>query len=161
MASVVGALAYTAWQLETAPGGSAVSPSIVMLVSFAATSGQALPVILHGSVPLYPIEAQILYYTNLQRERHGLPPLKLDERLLKSARAHCQWMCRRNSLQHTTAAVAENIAWGQSSAAEVVRDWMSSPGHRANILNRSHRLIGVAAYALRGGRIYWCQQFSP
>jgi uncharacterized protein YkwD len=137
-----------------------VSPSLVMLVSFAVTTGQALPIIWHGSVALYPIEAQILHHTNLQRQRHGLPPLELDERLLKSARSHCQWMCRRDSLQHTTAPVAENIAWGQSSAAEVVRDWMNSPGHRANILSRLHRRIGIAAYAMPGGRIYWCQQFS-
>jgi hypothetical protein len=123
-----------------------------MLVSFTMTTGQALPVVWHGSIPLYPIEAQILHHTNLERQ--------LDERLLRSARAHCQWMCRRDRLQHTTAPVAENIAWGQRSAAEVVRDWMNSPGHRANILNRAHRLIGIAAYAMRGGRIYWCQQFS-
>lgn len=138
-----------------------MSPSIVMLVSFTLATGQPLPTVWHGSLPLYPIEAQILHYTNLQRQRHGLPPLELDERLLKSARAHCQWMCRRDSLQHTTAPVAENIAWGQGSAEEVVRDWMNSPGHRANILNRNHRRIGVAAYAMPGRRIYWCQQFGP
>lgn len=37
----------------------------------------------------------------------------------------------------------ENIAAGQSSAAAVMKSWMKSPGHRANILNCSFNRIGV------------------
>ena len=42
--------------------------------------------------------------------------------------------------------VGENIAWGSDSYAtpkEIVRAWMHSPGHRANILDRSFREIGI------------------
>jgi uncharacterized protein YkwD len=46
---------------------------------------------------------------------------------------------------------------GQSSSREVVRDWMNSPGHRANILG-SYRRVGAAAYRSKGGAIYWCLQ---
>jgi len=50
---------------------------------------------------------------------------------------------------------------GQSSPQEVLRTWMNSSGHRANILNGGHRRIGVAAYCTPEGTIYWCQQFMP
>jgi len=108
---------------------------------------------------LAQIEQNIVTYTNAQRKRYGLPPLKIDPGLVGSARAHCAWMTRNRTLRHARKAVAENIAMGQRSSGEAVRDWMSSSGHRANILNRSHRRIGVAAYRTEAGTIYWCQQF--
>jgi uncharacterized protein YkwD len=68
-------------------------------------------------------------------------------------------MTRSRSLQHTSAMVAENIAMGQRSVRGVVSSWMSSPGHRANMLNGRYRRLGVAAYQTPDGTIYWCQQF--
>jgi uncharacterized protein YkwD len=108
---------------------------------------------------LHAIEARIIEKTNAQRVRHGLRPLQVDNRLIKSARRHAAWMTNNRSMQHTSAAVAENIAMGQRSSAEVVNTWMNSSGHRANILNPGHTRIGVAAYTTPGGTIYWCQQF--
>jgi uncharacterized protein YkwD len=55
--------------------------------------------------------------------------------------------------------VAENIAMGQPHSSDVVRSWMNSSGHRANILNGGHLRIGVAAYRTDNGTIFWCQQF--
>jgi uncharacterized protein YkwD len=40
-----------------------------------------------------------------------------------------------------------------------MQDWMHSPGHRANILNRGYRRIGVGAFTAKDGTIFWCQQF--
>ncbi|GGP45340.1 hypothetical protein GCM10010287_12400 [Streptomyces variabilis] len=56
--------------------------------------------------------------------------------------------------------VGENIACGQRSAAEVVRGWMNSPGHRANILKPEFTHIGVGFAG--GGRAgtYWTQVFG-
>ena len=108
---------------------------------------------------LHPIEARVVERTNQQRARHGLPPLSVDPRLLSSARNHAAWMTNSRSLTHTTKAVGENIAMGQSSSAEVINSWMNSSGHRANILNPSYTRIGVAAYATPDGTIFWCQQF--
>lgn len=108
---------------------------------------------------LMAIEKNIVHYTNEQRARRGLPRLMIDGRLMHSARRHAGWMARNASLRHTGAAVAENIAAGQSHSREAVADWMSSTGHRANILNSSHRRIGVAAFRGRDGQIYWVQQF--
>jgi uncharacterized protein YkwD len=108
---------------------------------------------------LHASERLIIQHTNAERKRYGLPPLVVDEHLVKSARTHATWMTTRQTLTHTNQPVAENIAYGQESSAEAVRSWMNSAGHRANILNRGHRRIGVAAFVARNGRIYWCQQF--
>ncbi len=56
--------------------------------------------------------------------------------------------------------VGENIACGQRSAAEVVRGWMNSPGHRANILKPEFTRLGVGFAG--GGRAgtYWTQLFG-
>jgi uncharacterized protein YkwD len=108
---------------------------------------------------LLPIEENIVMYTNAQRVKYGLTALEIDRDLMESARQHASWMARNRSLVHTRRPVAENIAMGQPHSLSVVRDWMNSSGHRANILNRGYRRIGVAAYRTPGGTIYWCQQF--
>jgi hypothetical protein len=49
----------------------------------------------------------------------------------------------------------ENIAQGYRNPREVVAGWMSSSGHRANILNRNFREVG---YGVSG--TYWCVVFA-
>ena len=42
--------------------------------------------------------------------------------------------------------VGENLAWAQgvpASPRNVVKAWMESPGHKANVLTRSYREIGI------------------
>ena len=112
-----------------------------------------------GVVLMHPVEEGIVAKTNAERKRHGLPPLQVDGKLVRSARKHTAWMSRSHNLQHTSAGVGENIAMGQQSSTEAVRSWMNSSGHRANILNSSYRKIGVAAYTANDGTVYWCQQF--
>jgi uncharacterized protein YkwD len=108
---------------------------------------------------LHPVEKAILDSTNAERARYGLPALTLDPSLEQTARQHAAWMTNSRNLQHSSIGVAENIAWGQHSAQEAMSSWMSSSGHRANILNGSYRRIGVAAYTASDGSCYWCQQF--
>lgn len=112
------------------------------------------------SSQLHPVEAKIVEQTNAQRARHGLHPLIVDVSLVRSARNHAAWMTNTRNMQHTTAPVAENIAMGQRTTGEAINSWMNSPGHRANILNRGYRRIGVAAYVTPQGTCYWCQQFK-
>ena len=110
---------------------------------------------------MYPVEIQIVEETNRQRVRHGLKPLRIDWKLVLSARRHTSWMAANHALQHTSDAVAENIAMGQRDAAGAVSAWMNSRGHRANLLSSGNRRLGVAAYVASDGTIYWCQQFLP
>jgi uncharacterized protein YkwD len=111
-------------------------------------------------VKLAAIEANIVSYTNEERARFGLEPFKVDKDLMETAREHAAWMTRTRNMIHTARAVAENIAMGQPHSSDVVRAWMNSPGHRANILNSGHQRIGVAAYTTEDGTIFWCQQFQ-
>lgn len=123
------------------------------------TSPDASPPASDAQADLIAIERNIIHYTNQQRKAHGLPPLQVDAGLMRSARAHCAWMTRTRNLVHTAKTVGENIAMGQRHSREAVADWMTSPGHRANILNGRYRRIGVAAYRTPSGTIFWCQQF--
>jgi uncharacterized protein YkwD len=109
---------------------------------------------------LLEIEANVVSYTNNERARYGLPALQVDKQLMQTAREHCSWMTRNRIFQHTRRSVAENIAMGQPSSQDVVRTWMNSSGHRANILNPNHHRIGVGAYRTESGTIYWVQQFT-
>jgi uncharacterized protein YkwD len=118
------------------------------------------PVTKTVSYQFFTTELEVVANTNAERARHGLPALELDPNLTQTARQHTWWMTRNRSLQHGNYPVAENIAMGQTSSHEVVRSWMNSSGHRANILNRGHRRIGVAAYTTPSGTTYWCQQFT-
>ena len=110
-------------------------------------------------VKLRVIEANIVSYTNQERARYGLQPLEVDKELMETAREHATWMTRNRSMVHTRRPVAENIAMGQPHSSDVVRAWMNSSGHRANILNSGHQRIGVAAFRTESGTIFWCQQF--
>ena len=109
---------------------------------------------------LNSVESAIVRKTNAERAKYGRSPLTIDASLLQSARRHAQWMTHNRTMHHASnGAVAENIAMGQRSSSKVIRTWMNSPGHRANILNSRYRRIGVAAYRTSDGRNYWCQQF--
>lgn len=56
----------------------------------------------------------------------------------------------------------ENIAAGQSTPEAVVKAWMNSPGHKANILNKNYNHLGVGCYTTDNSRygIHWCQMFT-
>ncbi|MCP9993813.1 CAP domain-containing protein [Streptomyces albogriseolus] len=121
--------------------------------------------------------AEVVELTNRERTRAGLRPLSRDPLLATAAQAHSADMVARDFYAHTAPdgskpwdraaaagsrcrTVGENIACGQRSAAEVVRGWMNSPGHRANILKPEFTHIGVGFAG--GGRAgtYWTQLFG-
>jgi uncharacterized protein YkwD len=108
---------------------------------------------------LTEVEENIVKRTNAERAKFGLVSLEIDRDLVQSARQHAKWMAQNNSMVHTSRPVAENIAMGQSNSTTVLQAWMNSSGHRANILNRGHRKIGVAFFRTASGTPFWCQQF--
>lgn len=55
--------------------------------------------------------------------------------------------------------VAENVAFGNISAAQMVANGMGSAGHRANILNPALTHLGVGAIQRADGRWYGTQVF--
>jgi uncharacterized protein YkwD len=103
-------------------------------------------------------------------QRAGLPALQRDARLDRAAQLHAENMARQGRMAHVLdgrgvgarvcaegvcrIGVGENVAMGQRSTGEVMRSWMSSPGHRANIQGR-YRFIGVGY-----SNGYWCVVFA-
>lgn len=119
------------------------------------------------------IEQQVVELTNKERAKYGLSALAMDKPLMAAAREKSQDMQVNNYFSHTSPtfgspfdrlkalgisykSAGENIAKGQTSAAQVVEAWMNSEGHRANILNKDFTHIGVG-YVKQGH--VWTQQF--
>jgi len=106
------------------------------------------------------IQQQILNLVNIERGKGGLKPLTLSSYLNGTAQAWSQTMSNANNMYHSTLSFnggykGENIAHGQTTAQEVMTDWMNSPGHRANIMNANFKQLGVGKVGT-----FWTQQFT-
>ena len=117
------------------------------------------PLVVDGLV-LTDAERRVFELTNSERQKRGLPALRLDRRLMESARRQANWMARTGVFRHGNSGYAENIAMGQRSSRDVVVAWMNSSGHFRNMMNRGHGVIGIGSYRGKNGAMYWCQQFS-
>jgi len=112
-------------------------------------------------VELSEVERLVIEFTNQERIKHGLPPLEVSQNLQGLARQKSANMARLRNLDHGVAPTprgGENIAWNQRTAQEVVRSWMNSDGHRANILSKRYSKIGVGV--ANGNGPYWTQMFQ-
>ncbi len=74
-----------------------------------------------------------------------------------------QWFRRTGTMRCGSAigfinAAAENVAYGQMSAEEVVDGWLHSPGHRQNI-EGDYNLTGIGVAQNKDGVIYFTQIF--
>jgi len=67
---------------------------------------------------------------------------------------------RLREVGYESAGWAENIAAGQQGAGEAVQSWMSSSGHRANILNPTYTEIGIGITTSAAGAAYYTQVFG-
>lgn len=123
--------------------------------------------------PPQPAEAVVASLVNKVRGQHGCGPVRVDARLVSAAEGHSADMARRDYFSHVSpegvsfaeriraagypSPAAENIAVGQRSAAQVMDGWMSSPGHRRNILDCDYTAIGVGLWS---SGWYWTQDFG-
>jgi len=123
------------------------------------TESARKPLVVDGLV-LTETERRVFELTNAERAKRGLPALRLDRRLMESARRQANWMARTGIFKHGSSGHAENIAMGQRSSLAVVMAWMNSSGHRQNMMNRGHGAIGIGSYRGYNGAMYWCQQFA-
>jgi len=121
---------------------------------------EAAKVTVIDGLVLSDAERRVFDLTNAERRKRGLPVLRLERRLMESARRQANWMARTGIFQHGHSGFAENIAMGQRSGLDVVIAWMNSSGHRRNMLNSGYGAIGIGSYRGQNGALYWCQQFS-
>ena len=149
------------------------------------TSLTAAVIATAAAVPTPPataatVQEDVIARTNAERAKAGCPALRQNAALGTAAQRHSDDMAARNFMGHTGSdgstfvvrieragytrwtRAAENVAAGQRTAADVVRSWMNSAGHRANILNCALKDIGVG-YRYRQGTTYghyWTQDFG-
>ena len=115
---------------------------------------------------------RLLDLVNEERRAAGLMPLCLNAKLVLAAQAHSQYMAETRDMSHIGAGrsdpleritrvgfldwsgIAENVAYNQPDAVSVMRAWMSSHGHRANILG-PYEFFGAGMVDL-----YWTQDFA-
>ncbi len=126
-----------------------------------------------GVKHLAKVEDLVFALTNQARQARGLAPLAKDEELRQTARAYSDDMLVRRFFDHTTPdgisfderisdhyshrfyVVGENIwsafgynpARAQQVAQEILDSWMTSPGHRANLLSPDYTHLGVGVSA--------------
>jgi uncharacterized protein YkwD len=122
-------------------------------------------------------EDQVLSLVNVERAKAGCSAVTADAKLTAAARGHSSDMAVNNYFSHDTqqgvsfatritnagytwSSAGENIAWGQGTAAAVMKDWMNSSGHRANILNCGFKNLGVGLAYDSKRRPYWTQDFA-
>lgn len=108
------------------------------------------------------VDTSTICLLNAERRKYGLPPLHLNRKLSLASRRHAHSMASHHYFAHgdfvgrirkahylsgaRSWVIGENIAWGSQqlgTPAAIVNAWMQSPPHRANILSRSFREIGI------------------
>lgn len=103
---------------------------------------------------------KVIDLTNQERQKLSLPPLKLNPKLVNSATAKANDMFANNYWAHTSPAgmtpwdffkksgykysvAGENLAKDFYDTDSVIKAWMNSPTHRANIINTKYQEIGI------------------
>ena len=105
-------------------------------------------------------ETAVLKEMNRVRVQNGLGALRVGPALQRAARWQSADMLRTGNFAHgdfsgrmkrfgiRTPFAGENLAWGVGSsgtASQLVAAWLASPGHRANLLRRGFKRVGVGA----------------
>ncbi len=114
-------------------------------------------------VPLAPPERAIVQVVNVERTARGLPSLRAARGLSRAAESHSWDQLRYDRFGHDSSdgtpfgrriarvgrfrMSAEVVAFAPrgsgSGARSIVRLWMRSSAHRAQVLNPNFRILGV------------------
>ena len=138
-----------------------LAASLILCASAYAQAGQA--------------ERDLFAAVNQARRAQGLPALRWDESLAAAARQHAAVMANHGTAQHAFAGepslsarakqagahfswLSENVTQGPT--AEFIHgQFMNSPNHRANVLDRDMDSIGVGVVE-RGRQLFAVEDFS-
>ncbi|MBQ7241861.1 MAG: hypothetical protein IJS35_03645 [Firmicutes bacterium] len=122
---------------------------------------------------------QVLFLVNRERLEAGLQPMYHDKALQSAADVRAGEIVElfehqrpdgrgiETAIQEADKVygdagrtiVGENIAEGMLNPDTVMEAWMNSPGHKANILKKEFKKIGIGVYE-KSGITYWVQMFS-
>lgn len=161
------AAAKTAAKAKASPTPTATASATVKAAASAPASSAA-------SSAASGVTARVVALVNSARGKAGCSALTVNAKLTKAAQSHSDDMSGSQAMSHTgsdgsspgdriTSAgydwrtYGENVAYGYPTAESVMAGWMSSPGHKANILNCAFKEIGVG---LAKDGYYWTQDFG-
>jgi uncharacterized protein YkwD len=105
--------------------------------------------------------SDVITQTNQERERAGLPALIVNRQLSEAAQAKGMHMFANQYWAHTApdgtqpwsffkqfkysySVAGENLARDFANTPDMLKAWMNSPTHRANIVNQKYKEIGIA-----------------
>jgi len=129
-----------------------VSAVLFILLAFVSTAGARVRTARASAA------TNLLQAVNRTRAAHGLRPLHIDATLVRAARSHSDDMLRSNYFAHGDfhsrmvafhvqgPVAGENLAWGNGQyarATSIIREWLASPEHRANLLHAGWTRIGI------------------
>jgi uncharacterized protein YkwD len=149
---------------------AALAPAVLAAVLLAPS---ALPAAPKQAASMVSLEAGVLREVNATRAQYGLPPLRLNLRLSEAATAHTREMAADGYFKHNSFdgtpfwqrithfygvggygywSVGENLLWSSPDvdASQALQWWMQSPPHRANILSKEWREVGIDALYVPG-----------
>ncbi|MCI0464043.1 MAG: CAP domain-containing protein [Gemmataceae bacterium] len=141
---------------------------------------QAGPTGAKGKIKLEPEEERALELVNQARTKAKLPALKVNALLTEVARKHSANMARQGKLEHKLddkdlearldkagyrwLGFGENIGIskrkGKAAGDEAFEAWMSSKGHRGNILETEFTETGLGVARNDRGEAYFTQVFA-
>jgi uncharacterized protein YkwD len=126
------------------------------------------------------VERRAFDQTNVARVENGLPPLTWDPELCRMARAHSEQMALLAYFSHETPeglqlkerahesgilhfrVIGENIAYNKGyddPGGFAVERWLTSSGHRANMLYVGFQASAIGSYVAADGSTYLTQVF--
>lgn len=118
---------------------------------------------------------EVLRLVNEERVKRALAPLREDAEYQAAADIRAEEITRyfshtrpdgrpaSSALTDSGMAypyMGENIAMGQTTPAEVMASWMTSDGHRANILRSEYTHLAVGLAEREDGALHWVQLFT-
>ncbi len=122
---------------------------------------------------------EMLASINAVRAAAGVRPLRPCPALRRSAQSYATLMSTHDHFGHVGPdgsepavrmiregyrwrALAENIAAGQRTVAQVMAEWRSSAGHYANLVNPAYRHVGLGHASMVASEYgdYWVQDFG-
>jgi uncharacterized protein YkwD len=136
---------------------------VFALVLIAAALATAAPASAGPRTSSREMKWTMLHLVNQARRNHGLRPLRLNAALSKTAMRHSGKMAARRTVFHTanlydTVRRYRPSHWGEnvgmaSTVRRLHRAFMASAEHRANILGKAYRKVGVGL--VRSGGYVW------
>jgi uncharacterized protein YkwD len=125
---------------------------------------------------LEQVRETLLELHNQARAEVRLPSLAVNKKLEAAADGHARDMAKRHTMTHTgedgsspTSRIlaqgyplkrcGENVAFGRYTLEKLMKGWIESPPHKANIFGNFSQ-IGVGYAVAEDGTAFWCVTFG-